>query len=156
MVHRSKSTFSPELHYLVSRMRATMGAQKAQEELDLRRRTTEAAVRRKHKLGPERVFDVEVWDSPVNALSSRASFQCAVVKKRADERRARGGRLRPSPGPSPLSQSRSVSEITFGEQLQASYMIREKEHEREQQQLEKELGVVEEQIRFLYLVGQAN
>ncbi|KAH7555609.1 hypothetical protein BM1_07232 [Bipolaris maydis] len=139
---------SPELLQIINNHRHQMQQQNALREAWNARNKTEAAVRRKHDLGPDFEIAAAFWDWPIPGFFSWRNYRSIQEQGRMAERRARGNTTRPRPPRSSLSYSESSEQV----QVEPEFIETLKQRE-EREELERQTAKVAGQVGYLYFVG---
>jgi hypothetical protein len=150
-LHSPNVKSSSQLRALVYGFRRAMRASDAQRELGMTRRRTESAVRRKHGLGDDILFENGFWDAPISGPLSRQNYQQHYENQLRQARSARGNTNRPKPPRSSLSYAKHIEEDTSDEETLDA--IRERER---QEALAREASRVRVEVGYLYFVGGMN
>jgi hypothetical protein len=139
---------NPELLQIINSHRYQMQQQTALREAWNARNKTEAAVRRKHGLGPDFEIAAAFWDWPIPGFFSWRNYRSTKEQGRMAERRARGNTTRPRPPRSSLSYSETSEQM----QVEPEFIETLKQRE-EREELERQTRKVAEQVGYLYFVG---
>ncbi|EMD58979.1 hypothetical protein GGP41_000525 [Bipolaris sorokiniana] len=139
---------NPELLQIINHHRHQMLQQNALREAWNARNKTEAAVRRKHGLGPDFEIAAAFWDWPIPGFFSWRNYRSIQEQGRMAERRARGNTTRPRPPRSSLSYSESSEQV----QVEPEFIETLKQRE-EREELERQTAKVAGQVGYLYFVG---
>jgi len=137
-----------ELLRIVSHVRQETRERNALREAWNARNKTEAAVRRKHGLGPDFEIAAAFWDWPIPGFFSWRNHRNIKEQGRMAERRARGNTTRPRPPRSSLSYSETPEQV----QLEPDFMETLKQRE-EREELERQTKKVACEVGYLYFVG---
>lgn len=139
---------SPELLQIIANLRSQTKETLALREAWKARNKTEAAVRRKHGLGPDFEIAAAFWDWPIPGFFSWRQYRCIKEQGRMAERRARGNTARPRPPRSSLSYSETSDDVPFEPGFIETLKQRE-EREEQERQARKVAG----EVGYLYFVG---
>lgn len=146
--HAKRVEGNTELREIVQQVRKAVKKQDVLRKAWDARHKTEAAVRRKHNLGPDFEIAAAFWDWPISGFYSRQNHQHIKERDRIAERRARGNKARPRPPRSALSYSETSEEL----QVEPNFVETLKQRE-EGEELERQARKVAGQVGYLYFVG---
>ncbi|EOA90503.1 hypothetical protein ACJQWK_07437 [Exserohilum turcicum] len=139
---------STELLRIVTLVRQETRERNALREAWHARNKTEAAVRRKHGLGPDFEIAASFWDWPIPGFFSWRNHRSIKEQGRMAERRARGNTTRPRPPRSSLSYSETPEQVQVAPDFIETLAQRE-----EREELERQTSKVAREVGYLYFVG---